>query len=173
MSSAQEKDVARRKMTIVASVVGTVIEWYDYMAYAFLALTIAKLFFAADQQGIALLSALAVFGVSFLFRPLGGVLFGHVADRYGRRPALTISVVGMAVTSSLIGFLPVYASVGLLAPLLLVFLRAMQGVAAGGEMASAATYASEASDVHRRGFDVSFINLGLVIGTGLAALVVE
>lgn len=172
MSSAQEKDVARRKMTIVASVVGTVIEWYDYMAYAFLALTIAKLFFAADQQGIALLSALAVFGVSFLFRPLGGVLFGHVADRYGRRPALTISVVGMAVTSSLIGFLPVYASVGLLAPLLLVFLRAMQGVAAGGEMASAATYASEASDVHRRGFDVSFINLGLVIGTGLAALVV-
>ncbi|SPU51258.1 MFS permease [Bordetella trematum] len=62
MSSAQEKDVARRKMTIVASVVGTVIEWYDYMAYAFLALTIAKLFFAADQQGIALLSALAVFG---------------------------------------------------------------------------------------------------------------
>jgi MFS transporter, MHS family, proline/betaine transporter len=162
----------QRRTTILASSVGTVIEWYDYMAYAFVAVTIAKVFFPAADQATAILSALAVFGVSFLFRPLGGVIFGHIADKFGRRPALTISVVGMAITSALIGLLPTYLAVGLLAPLLLVLLRAIQGVAAGGEMASAATYSSEASDTRRRGFDVSFVNLGLVVGTALGAVVV-
>lgn len=162
----------QRRTTILASSVGTVIEWYDYMAYAFVAVTIARVFFPAADPATAILSALAVFGVSFLFRPLGGVVFGHIADKFGRRPALTISVVGMAITSTLIGLLPTYMAVGLLAPLLLVLLRAIQGVAAGGEMASAATYASEASDTRRRGFDVSFVNLGLVVGTALGAVVV-
>ncbi|SFV25054.1 MFS transporter [Micrococcus terreus] len=162
----------QRKTAVLASGVGTVIEWYDYMAYAFLAVTLASLFFATGEPGVALLSTLAIFGVSFLFRPLGGIVFGHIADRFGRRPALTISVVGMAATSSLIGFLPVFQDVGLLAPVLLVLLRAVQGIAAGGEMASAATYASEASTVRRRGFDVSFVNLGLIIGTALGAVVV-
>src|SRR5699024_327091 len=162
----------QQRMMVIASGVGTVIEWYDFMVYAFLAVTISSLFFSTDQPGVALLSTLAVFGVTFLFRPLGGILFGHIADRFGRRPSLLISVVGMAVTSTLIGLLPTYATVGLLAPILLVLLRAVQGVAAGGEMASAATYASEGSNAKRRGFDVSFVNLGLVIGTAMGAAVV-
>ncbi|CVM88627.1 MFS transporter [Micrococcus luteus] len=161
----------RRRVAITASSVGTVIEWYDYMVYAFVAVTIAKVFFPSGDPAVAVLSALAVFGVSFLFRPLGGMLFGHIADRFGRRPALTISVIGMAGTSALMGVLPVYASVGLLAPILLVTLRAVQGVAAGGEMASAATYTAEASSDRTRAFDTSFVNLGLVTGTALGAVV--
>ena len=83
----------QRRTTILAASVGTVIEWYDYMAYAFVAVTLAAVFFPAADTATAVLSALAVFGVSFLFRPLGGVVFGHIADKFGRRPALTISAV--------------------------------------------------------------------------------
>lgn len=161
----------KRRMAIIASSVGTVIEWYDYMAYAFVAVTIATVFFPSGNPGVAVLSALAIFGVSFLFRPLGGIIFGHIADRFGRRPALTISVVGMAATSALIGLLPTHAAVGLLAPILLVTLRAVQGIAAGGEMASAATYTAENSSDRTRAFDTSFVNLGLVTGTALGAVV--
>lgn len=171
----QTTTISKRKqqrIMVLASGVGTVIEWYDYMVYAFLAITISSLFFATDQPGVALLSALAVFGVTFLFRPLGGIIFGHIADRYGRRPSLLISVVGMAATSTLIGLLPTYAAIGIFAPILLVLLRAVQGIAAGGEMAGAATYAAEASNAKRRGFDVSFVNLGLVVGTALGAALV-
>lgn len=162
----------QRRVTIAASSIGTVIEWYDYMVYAFLATTLAAVFFPSNNAAIGILSALAVFGVSFFFRPLGGIIFGHIADRFGRRPALLISVVGMAATSTIIGLLPSYLSVGLVAPILLVFLRAMQGIAAGGEMASAATYTAESSKHGRRGFDVSFVNLGLIVGTMLGAIIV-
>ena len=169
---ASQPTAKQRRTTILAASVGTVIEWYDYMAYAFVAVTLAAVFFPGADTATAVLSALAVFGVSFLFRPLGGVVFGHIADKFGRRPALTISVIGMAIASALIGLLPTYLAVGIVAPILLVLLRALQGIAAGGEMASAATYASEASDTRRRAFDVSFVNLGLVIGTALGAIVV-
>ncbi|WP_221621607.1 MFS transporter [Rhodococcus sp. KBW08] len=160
-----------RRTALLASGAGTIIEWYDYVVYGFVAVTMATLFFDTEDPGSAVLYSLAVFGVSFLCRPLGGVIFGHIADRYGRRPALTISVIGIAVFSALMGFLPVYGHVGILAPILLVILRAIQGVAAGGELASAAVYASEASDVKRRGFDVSVVLLCVVIGTTIAATV--
>ena len=94
---------SQRRTTLLASGVGTAIEWYDYMAYAFVAIIIGKLFFPSATPGVEVLSALAVFGVAFLFRPVGGMIFGHVADRFGRRPAMTISVVGMALFSAIIG----------------------------------------------------------------------
>ncbi|KID29466.1 arabinose efflux permease family protein [Prauserella sp. Am3] len=156
----------------LAGGVGTLIEYYDFSVYGFLAVTIAPLFFPNSDSTASMLAALAVFASGYIVRPLGGVFFGWLGDRYGRRAPLVATIVGMGVCSGLIGVLPTYESVGVLAPILLVLLRLVSGFCAGGEVGGAATYIAESTPPHRRGFFGSFTPFGSTFGFAVAAMVV-
>lgn len=164
------RDAARRIRRIIsAGAFGTIVEYFDFSVYAFLATTIADVFFAKGNPTAALLYTLGVFGASFVLRPFGGILIGHLGDRYGRRPALTLSVAGMAFASTAIGLLPSYATIGIAAPILLFVLRCVQGLSAGGELGGAASYVAEVAPDDRRGRLTSMMNLGTMIGTMLGS----
>jgi len=166
-------DVARVRHRIVAgAAVGTAIEYYDFTIYAFLATTLAHVFFPHDSATAALLATFAVFAVSFFLRPVGGVLIGHLADKLGRKLALTITVAGMIGASFLIGLIPDFGTIGLIAPVLLVALRCVQGLSAGGEIGTAASYVAEEAPDDRRGRLTGLVNLGTVGGTIIASLVI-
>lgn len=156
----------------LAAMVGNTVETYDYAVYGFLATVLAHLFFPDAQPGTALLSTFAVFGAAFVIRPLGSFVFGPLADRIGRRRTLMVTVLLMAVATPLIGALPTAESVGLLAPVLLVALRLLQGLSAAGEYCTAVIYASEFSPESTRGRMASRVQIGSVLGLFLAALVV-
>lgn len=165
-----EQDRIRKAIWIGGA--GSAIEYFDFTVYAFLATTIAAVFFPSSDPATGLLLALAVFAASFVFRPIGGLVIGHIADKYGRRPALIIAVVGMGIATASIGFLPSYQTAGIIAPILLVTARIVQALAAGGEMGGAGTYVAEASPPEKRGFVTSTTMLGLMIGTLLGAFTV-
>jgi MHS family proline/betaine transporter-like MFS transporter len=170
-----DREAARRiRRIIAAGAFGTIVEYFDFSVYAFLATTIADVFFAKGNPTAALLYTLGVFGASFVLRPLGGILIGHLGDRYGRRPALTLSVAGMAFASTAIGLLPSYATIGVAAPVLLFVLRSIQGLSAGGELGGAASYVAEVAPDGQRGRLTSTMNLGTMVGTmlGSASVVV-
>ena len=155
----------------LASLVGTTVEFYDFFIYGTAAaLVFPRLFFPVQDETIGVLLSFATFGVGFLARPLGGVVFGHLGDRVGRRLVLVVTLVGMGVATALMGLLPVYAQVGLLAPTLLVLLRLLQGVAVGGEWGGAVLMAIEHAPPARRGFFGSFTQVGAPAGTVLASL---
>ncbi|WP_420733444.1 MFS transporter [Brevibacterium luteolum] len=162
------RPAARR--AIVASVIGTVIEWYDYALYGAAAgLVIGPLFFPDSVFGAGQLSALATFAVGFLARPVGGIVIGHIGDRHGRRPAMILTIVLMAIATVAIGLLPTAAAVGVLAPILLVIFRFLQGFGAGAELSGATTMVAEYVPVHRRGFFTSLVlcapPAGIVLAT--------
>lgn len=140
--------------------------------YGFLTVTIAPLFFPNANSTASMLSALAVFASGYLVRPLGGIFFGWLGDRSGRRVPLVATVLGMGVCSGLLGALPTFASAGVLAPLLLVVLRLAGGFCAGGEIGGAATYIAESTPPRRRGFFGSFTPFGSTFGFAVAAMVV-
>ncbi|SFN59369.1 MFS transporter, MHS family, proline/betaine transporter [Pseudonocardia ammonioxydans] len=154
-----------------AAAAGNILEWFDFALYGFFAVTIGQLFFPSSSPTASLLAALAVFGVAFVMRPLGGIVLGRLADRAGRRPALTLSVLLMGVSTTLIACLPSHASIGVAAPLLLVALRCVQGFSAGGEYAGATTYLLENAPSHRRGLWSSVISATSAIGVLLAGIV--
>ncbi|QJY51082.1 MFS transporter [Pseudonocardia broussonetiae] len=160
-----------RRVTFAAAA-GNTIETYDYAVYGFLTVILAKLFFPNSEPGVALLSAFAVFGVAFVVRPLGSLLFGTIADRYGRRTSLLGTLVLVASATTLIGVLPTAASIGIWAPILLVLMRALQGLAAGGEYSTAMIYAAEFTPQNRRGAMTSRVQMGSVVSLLLAAGVV-
>lgn len=159
------------RRVVLAGAMGTLIEYFDYSIYAFLATTIAVVFFPASDS-LALLYTFGLFGVAFVVRPLGGIIIGGISDRYGRKPALMISVFGMIIATAVIGLLPSYASVGIAAPLLLCLMRCIQGIAAGGELGGAAAYVAEVSPNDRRGALTSTTQVGCLAGTMLGALCV-
>ncbi|WP_144630204.1 MFS transporter [Bordetella genomosp. 13] len=159
------------RKVVWAGAIGTLIEYYDYTVYAFLATTLAVLFFP-DMGELALLYTFAVFGVAFVVRPLGGIVLGALADRYGRKPALLVSVVMMVAATALIGLLPGYATVGVLAPVLLCLLRCVQGFAAGGEMGGAVAYVAEVAPAPRRAALTSATQIGCLAGTMGGAIAV-
>jgi MFS transporter, MHS family, proline/betaine transporter len=161
-----------RRRALRASVVGTVVEYYEFTVYAFLAVVFGPLFFPASSAAASTLSALAVFGAGYLARPLGGILFGVLGDRFGRRPVLMTTLVTMGLTSSAIGLLPTYATLGLAAPAVLVVLRLVQGLSAGGEFAGAMTYVAEMAPPRRRGLYAAVPGMGIGLGFASAALVV-
>ena len=130
--------VSRR--VAVAAGIGHFLEWFDFAVYGFLAATIGQLFFPSGDPTVSLLASLAVFGVAFFFRPLGGVIIGAFGDRAGRRSALSLSIIVMGACTIGIGVLPTYASIGIAAPVMLVILRCAQGFSAGGEYAGAAAF---------------------------------
>ncbi|MCB4322005.1 MFS transporter [Alcaligenes sp. 13f] len=157
--SAQET----RKVVIAASL-GTVFEWYEFTLYAALATVLAKNFFAGVDPTTGFIFALLTFAVGFIMRPVGALVFGRVGDRIGRKKTFLITVIIMGVSTTAVGLLPTYQMVGIAAPIMLIVLRMLQGLALGGEYGGAATYVVEHSPAHRRGFNSSWISSTGTIG---------
>jgi len=161
-------DERRRIFAIVGASSGNLVEWFDFYVYSFCAIYFAPAFFPTGNPTTQLLNTAAIFAVGFLMRPIGGWLFGRIADRHGRRRAMMISVLMMCAGSLLIALLPTYSAIGALAPVLLLFARLMQGLSVGGEYGTSATYMSEVALGHRRGFFASFQYVTLIGGQLLA-----
>ena len=157
-------DQATLRKAVVGAAVGNCVEWFDFATYAFLATYIAAVFFPSDDQTAALLNTFAIFAVSFFTRPLGGLVFGPLADRIGRQRVLAIVIILMSLSTAVIGFLPGYAQIGFVAPLLLLLLRCLQGFSTGGEYGGAATFLAEYAPDNRRGFTVSWLLFSTLIG---------
>lgn len=160
---------AARRRVIIAGVVGNVLEWYDFALYGVMAPFIATHFFPATDALAALISSYAVFALGFLARPLGGIVFGEIGDRLGRREMLTLSVAFMALPTALMGLLPTYESVGVLAPILLTLLRLVQGLSTGGEFSGSIVFLVEQAPEKQRGLYGSLANFGAMIGGLLGA----
>ncbi|MEA2934552.1 MAG: transporter, family, alpha-ketoglutarate permease [Variibacter sp.] len=164
-------DMRRRIRAIFIGSVGNLVEWYDFYAYAAFALYFAGAFFPNSDPVVQQLNAALLFAAGFLVRPLGGWLFGHLADQHGRRGALMLSVLLMCFGSLMIAVTPTYASIGIAAPILLGVARILQGLSLGGEYGTSATYLTEMADQEHRGFYSSFQYVTL-IGGQLCALIV-
>jgi MHS family proline/betaine transporter-like MFS transporter len=170
-----QQDLSPEKISpkvIVAGAVGSVIEYFDFGVYGYVATILAAHFFASGDQFVALLSTLATLAVAFVLRPVGALIFGHFGDRFGRKNALAATVIVMAIASGVIGILPSYAAIGVGATLLLVLARCFQGLAAGGELGGAASYVSEKSPRGRRGLFAATTQTGALGGSLLASLVI-
>lgn len=167
----------KRKLwsVITASIVGTLIEWYDFYIFGSLATIIAAQFFAAKNPTIAFLSALATFAVGFIVRPFGAIVFGRLGDLVGRKYTFLVTLMLMGGSTFAIGLIPSYSTIGIAAPILVVTLRIIQGLALGGEYGGAATYVAEHAPEGKRGFYTSFIQttatLGLFASLGVIVLV--
>jgi len=164
-------DVRRRLKAIFVGSIGNLVEWYDFYAYAAFALYFAGAFFPGNDPVVQQLNAAVLFAIGFIVRPIGGWLFGHLADHYGRRNSLMLSVLLMCFGSLMIAVTPTYASIGIWAPVLLGVARMIQGLSLGGEYGTSATYLSEIADKNHRGFYSSFQYVTL-IGGQLCAIVV-
>ncbi|MFD9317599.1 MFS transporter [Streptomyces sp. NPDC060053] len=172
---ARERRSASRRV-VVASTLGTAIEWYDFYLYSTAsALVLGPLFFPGRSDTATMLAAFATYAAGFVARPLGGILFGHFGDRYGRKSMLVITLLVMGGSTLLVGALPTYEQAGLTAPVLLVLLRVLQGIGIGGEWGGGALMAAEHAPPHRRGLYTAFPAAGFPIGlfasTGVFALV--
>ena len=166
----EQKKTLRR--AIVASSLGNASEWYDYGIYALLVIPLGHAFFPESSPAVQVLSTFAIFALSFLLRPLGGIVLGPLGDRLGRQRVLVFSIMLMAGATTLIGVLPTHASIGIFAPALLLILRLIQGFSTGGEYGGAATFMAEYSPSKQRGFYGSFLEFGTTIGTVLGLAVV-
>jgi MHS family proline/betaine transporter-like MFS transporter len=173
MAEPGQDSSSRQRRAVLAAGIGTGIEYFDFTIYAFLATTLAKVFFPHEDPTAALLSTWAVYAVSFFLRPIGGIIVGHLADRYGRRRALSIAVIGMATASFLIGVLPGYSVIGSASAFLLVACRCIQGLSAGGELGTATSYMAESAPTKHRGYKVSRVNMGTLFGTLVGTLFVS
>ncbi|MCK1995337.1 MFS transporter [Peribacillus muralis] len=169
MSTSIEQENSRRITgNIFKGSVGNLIEWYDWYVYSAFAVYFSEAFFPKGDTTSQLLNTAAIFAVGFLMRPLGSLLMGRYADRYGRRAALTLSITVMAGGSLIIALTPSYSTIGVLAPIILVLARLLQGLSLGGEYGTSATYLSEMASSGRRGFYSSFQYVTLVAGQLLA-----
>jgi MHS family proline/betaine transporter-like MFS transporter len=159
---------------IAATVIGNVLEWYDFVVYSFLATVIAQNFFPPGNETAALLATFAVFGVGFVARPLGAVVIGWIGDRHGRKAALLLTILLMATSTVLIGLIPSYQTIGVLAPVLLLLARLVQGFSVGGEWGNSTAFIVEWAPRDRRGFygslQQSSVVAGLLLGSAIAAL---
>lgn len=163
---------SKRIFAIVGASSGNLVEWFDFYVYAFCAIYFAPAFFPSDDPTVQLLNTAGVFAAGFLMRPIGGWIFGRLADRHGRKNSLMISVLMMCFGSLMIACLPTYASIGTWAPALLLLARLIQGLSVGGEYGTTATYMSEVALRGQRGFFASFQCVTLIGGQLLAVLVV-
>ncbi|MNO76613.1 Proline/betaine transporter [compost metagenome] len=167
----EERRVLRRAAS--AAFMGNFVEWFDYAAYGYLAAVIAVVFFPQADKTTGLLAAFAVFALSFIVRPIGGIVWGHIGDRFGRRNALSLSILIMSGATFCIALLPTYAQVGLAAPALLLVIRLVQGFSASGEYAGAAAFLAEYAPDRKRGFYTCLVPAstaaGLLFGSLFAA----
>jgi metabolite-proton symporter len=171
VKQAAAADTRHRVFAIVGASSGNLVEWFDFYVYSFCAIYFAPAFFPSGNPTTQLLNTAGVFAAGFLMRPIGGWLFGRIADRFGRRSSMLISVLMMCGGSLMIACLPGYASIGALAPALLLVARLFQGLSVGGEYGTSATYMSEIAIEGRRGFFASFQYVTLIGGQLLAVLV--
>jgi MFS family permease len=160
------------KKVIFASSLGTVFEWYDFYLYAVLAPFFAALFFPSGNQTAALLSAFATYAAGFLVRPFGAIVFGRIGDLVGRKYTFLVTILFMGFSTFAVGLLPTYESIGWAAPVLLVLLRLVQGLALGGEYGGAATYVAEHAPAGKRGYDTAWIQTTATLGFFLALAVI-
>lgn len=160
---------------ILGGLAGNVMEWYDFAVYGYFAAVLAPLFFPSNDHASSLVAAFGAFAAGFLMRPLGGIIFGHIGDRVGRKAALSLSVMLMAVPSVLIGLLPTYAVIGWWAPAAMVVLRMVQGLSVGGEYTSSIVFLVENSHRKKRGYMGCWASVGSVagalLGSGVGALI--
>ena len=163
------------KRSLIAGFSGNILEWYDFTVYGFFATVIGSQFFPNEDKVVQLISTFGIFAAGYLMRPIGGIIFGHIGDRQGRKKALLISVLLMAIPTTLIGFLPNYDSIGWYSALLLVVLRLLQGLSLGGEFTGSISFLVEKAPKNKRGFYGSWSTFGvfggMLLGSGLAAII--
>ncbi|MFJ5225733.1 glycine betaine/L-proline transporter ProP [Streptomyces sp. NPDC088400] len=165
-------DEAAVKRAVKAASLGNAMEWFDFGIYSYLAVTIGHVFFPSGNPTVELLSSFATFAVAFLVRPLGGMFFGPMGDRLGRKKVLALTMIMMAIGTFAIGLIPSFATIGFWAPVLLIFFRLVQGFSTGGEYGGASTFIAEYAPDKRRGFFGSFLEFGTLAGyIGAAGLV--
>jgi MFS transporter, MHS family, alpha-ketoglutarate permease len=164
----EKHNTAWRLKALFGGSIGNLVEWYDWYAYSAFALYFAPVFFPKGDATAQLLNTAAIFAVGFLMRPIGGWLFGTIADRKGRKVAMTLSVLMMSFGSLMIAVTPPYKSVGVIAPVMLLLARLLQGLSVGGEYGTSATYLSEVATSERRGFYSSFQYVTLISGQLIA-----
>ena len=174
MSASRRPTEAESRKAIYAATIGNVMEWYDFGVFGFLAGSLALNFFPKDDPRSSLLNTFLIFGVGLVFRPLGGIVIGRMGDRRGRKPALVLTILLMAVGTVIIGLLPTYAAIGVWAPILLLLARLLQGFSTGGEWGGATAFMAEWSVEGKRGFYTSLQQMsvagGSLLGVGLSAL---
>src|SRR6186997_538269 len=157
------------RKVIVASLIGTSLEWYDFFIYGTAAaLVFNKIFFPTFEPLVGTLLAFTTYAVGFVARPLGGLIFGHYGDRIGRKNVLVVTLLLMGITTFAIGLMPSYATIGIWAPILLVVLRFVQGLGLGGEWGGAVLMTLESGDANRRGLNASWPQVGVPVGLLLA-----
>src|SRR5689334_6389617 len=167
--SLAEANLTRRKV-VAAGIAGNVMEWYDFAVYGYFARTIGNLYFPVGDDHARTLAAFGAFAAGFLMRPIGAILFGYIGDRVGRGPSLLWSVVLMAAPTFCIGLLPTYSQIGILAPILMILFRLMQGLAVGGEYTGSAVFLAETAHPKRRGFAAAWAPFGAISGILLGSL---
>lgn len=174
MTSAEAPEIreSSRRRAVIAAGIGTVVEWYDYAIYGYLAATLGVVFFPSEDPTTSLLASFATFGLAFLIRPAGALFFGSMGDRLGRKATLTLVVVLISTGTFLIGVLPGYGTLGVAAPVLLVILRMVQGLSAGGEVGGAMSLLAEYAPENRRCFMVSLVNIAAFLGAIVGGAVV-
>jgi len=159
---------------MAAGAIGNVLEWFDFAIYGYFAATIGRTFFPGEDPVAQLLAAFGIFAIGFVVRPLGGALLGHIGDQFGRRTALTVSVAAMAVPTFLIGLLPGYQTLGMMAPILLTALRVVQGLSVGGESTTSIVFMVERAPPHRRGLvgavSCASATVGIMLGSAAGAI---
>ena len=169
-----EATPVKMRKAVSAAVVGNVLEWYDFAVYAYVAVYISKNFFPQGDEITALLATFLTYGLGFVARPLGGIIIGRIGDSHGRKTALLITILLMAIGTVMIGILPTYGRIGMLAPLLLLIARLLQGFSAGGEWGSSTAFIVEWAPKNQRGWYGSFQQTsvvgGILLGSGIAAL---
>jgi MHS family proline/betaine transporter-like MFS transporter len=174
IAASDEPSNVNMKRATAATAMGNVVEWYEYGIYSYTAAIIGAQFFPESSTTAALLSAFAVFAISFFMRPLGGLFFGSMGDRIGRKKIMSLTIILMSLSTAAIGVIPNYASIGVMAPLLLILMRMLQGLAAGGEYGTATVFLNEYAPHRRRGLFTSFLEsgvlLGYMVGAGFVAM---
>ncbi|MGL6296869.1 MAG: MFS transporter, partial [Plesiomonas sp.] len=165
-------DDAKLKKAITAAALGNAMEWFDFGVYGFVAYALGQIFFPGATPGVQVIAALATFSVPFLVRPLGGIFFGALGDKYGRQKILAITIIIMAISTFCIGLIPSYDSIGIWAPILLLLAKLAQGFSVGGEYSGAAIFVAEYSPDKKRGFMGSWLDFGSIAGFVLGAGVV-
>jgi MFS transporter, MHS family, proline/betaine transporter len=167
--------ISPERRTRLAGMAGNALEWYDFTVYGYFAAIIGHQFFPSSDPEVSVIAAFGVFAIGFAARPVGSVLFGHIGDRFGRRPVLVLSVLAMGVPTTLIGLLPSYAQIGVWAPAALILLRLLQGLSVGGEMTGSITFMIEGADARHRGLAGSWayfgLGVGCLLGSGAGAIV--
>ena len=162
-------------LILTSAIIGSLLEWYDFAAYVFMAAPISRLFFPHNNSYISLMLTYVVFAIGYFMRPIGGILFGHFGDRIGRQKTLMYTIMLMSVPTVLIGLLPTYSSVGILAPILLILLRMVQGLSTGGEMIGSVAFVFESSPPKHRGLTTSIIwsasGFGFLLGSMAVAII--